>query len=90
MLRDVPEVRNNHNQTIKVGDQVAFVTERFLKVDQINETVEIKGGVMKVLKVTRICQTGEGFAEADPTYELCLENGNWIDCCEAVLTSDYQ
>jgi hypothetical protein len=91
MNQEVAYVNTCYGQTISPGAQVAFV-DPITVASKRNyahggHDIAVHGGQIKVAKVIRIVQTSQGFAEADPTFELHLDNGSTINC-ELVVVTD--
>lgn len=80
-------VRTCYGQTIEVGSQVAYA--QLLPVDWSlvarTGVHELKTGI-RVAKVVGIEQVNAGFAEADATVMLTLDDGRKINCEDVAVT----
>jgi len=83
-MKVVTFVQTCYGQRIELGTQIAYALPVDLTVQ--GHAINVRGGGLRVAKVVEIIQTSEGFAEADPSVELVLDNADRIDCTKVAVT----
>lgn len=87
----LPETLTVNNQTLRVGDQVAYapLPEAMRSGSDTLITFEVATHPVKVARIVRIIQTGHAFAEADDEYTAVLTDGTKIDVTRLVRTDQH-
>jgi hypothetical protein len=85
----IDQLSTCHHQILRPGLQVSYVTPIGCKTTATTGgdlDIAITGGQLRVARIVQIEEKSAGFAEADGTYELTLDDGAKVNAEDVAVT----